>query len=326
LTGLRKWWLKAAIQGGVSILPGRLPETVNGRLQALGSGGAALTDTTLATKFRQAEHHLEAWRRFGPDETPPRVLEVGTGWFPVVPLVLYLHGVAGVDSYDIRQLTGPSQVRQTVAGVLRARTTSSPRPVAARVEQLEQIARAADDAVLGLLEAAGVRFHTGRITPESVAADAFDLAVSDNTLEHVPPAQLDDLSAAMARSVRPGGVVDHFVDGSDHYAHFDRGISEYNFLRWNDLAWSLINNRLLYQNRLREADYGEILTRAGLPVVASEWSAGRPREVAALPLAERFRTRPVGELAPLRGFVTATVRALPDAGRRAARGGIPIAE
>jgi hypothetical protein len=307
LTALRKWWLKAAVQGAVSILPGQLSEAVNGRLQALGSGGAALTDTTLATKFRQAQHHLDAWRRFGGDGSPPRVLEVGTGWFPVVPLVLYLHGVAGVDSYDVRQLTGPSQLRATVTSVLRAGPALSGHLVAERVERVEEVARAADDAVLGLLEAMAVRFHSGRITPQSVSADAFDLAVSDNTLEHIPPEQLHELSVAMARSVRPGGVVDHFVDGSDHYAHFDRDISEYTFLRWNDLAWSLINNRLLYQNRLREADYAQILSRAGLQVVASEWSEGRPREVAALGLATRFRARPVSELAPLRGYVTAIV-------------------
>ena len=81
---------------------------------------------------------------------------------------------------------------------------------------------------------------------------SFDIAISDNTLEHVPPPRRSTTSVwRWPRAVGAGGVIDHFVDASDHYAHFDRSITEYNFLRWDDSAWRLINNRLLYQNRLR---------------------------------------------------------------------------
>ena len=106
MRALRKWWVKAGVQGVVSLLPERASEVVNGRLQALGGGGAALSATTVAHKVEQANHHLDAWKQFRAKEAaPPRVLEVGTGWFPLVPLLMYAYGAGLVQSFDVRRLT-----------------------------------------------------------------------------------------------------------------------------------------------------------------------------------------------------------------------------
>ena len=306
MRALRKWWLKAGVQGVVSLLPERASEALNGKLQALGSGGAALRDTTVAHKVEQSRHHIAAWEQFhAKDGAPLRVLEVGTGWYPLVPLLMYASGADLVQSFDVRQLTTPARIRAACGCGRRARRfargTSDGRPdrPAARARQRH-------------------RRRARRAPPRDACVVSHrpgQLLVCDARL--VRPGDLGQHAGAHSRATDPravcgdgrcggtGGVIDHYVDASDHYAHFDRSITEYNFLRWDDRAWKLINNRLLYQNRLRQGDYTAALERAGLCVVASEWTPGRPEEVASLPLAPRFRDRPVEELAPLRGYVTA---------------------
>jgi hypothetical protein len=304
---LRKWWLKAGVQGVVSLLPERASEALNGKLQALGSGGAALSAATVAHKVEQSAHHLAAWEQFqSKNGSAPRVLEIGTGWFPLVPLLMHASGADLVQSFDVRQLTTPARIRDAAAAIVSLRSRDE-RVTADRIDRLRELSVASDADVPERLREMRVSFHTGRVSASSVTPGSFDIAISDNTLEHLPERQIHELCVATIGAVGAGGVIDHFVDASDHYAHFDRSITEYNFLRWDDRAWKLINNRLLYQNRLRQGDYTSACERAGLHVVGSEWVAGRPQEVASLDLAPRFRERPVEELAPLRGYVTAVV-------------------
>jgi hypothetical protein len=305
---LRRWWVKAGVQGAVSVLPGRAAEAINGRLQTLGSGGAALSAATVANKLEQADHHIAVWEELnGKDVKRPRVLEIGTGWFPVVPLILYAYGAERVDSYDVRQLTSPANIRAAAGAVAALDGSFVARSVNTRVAHLETLAAGADSDVAERLRTMQVSFISGHFRESTVAHGSFDLAISDNTLEHVPVRQLEGLCAAMRTAVGVGGVVDHFVDASDHYAHFDRSITEYHFLRWSRLSWRLLNNRLHYQSRLRQSDYVAIFERCGFSVVRSEWSAGRPEELIGRPLAPEFRGRPISELSPLRGYVTGTV-------------------
>ena len=220
---------------------------------------------------------------------------------------MYAYGAGLVQSFDVRRLTTPGRIRAAAGAVASLGDALGERADRDRVDRLRHLSVTPDADVTARLGDMHVSFHTGRVTTSSVTRDSFDVAISDNTLEHVPPPQIRDLCVAMAAAVGAGGVIDHFVDASDHYAHFDRSITEYNFLRWDDRTWRLINNRLLYQNRLRQADYTPLLEGAGLRVVASDWVPGRSDEVASLDLAPRFRGRPVSDLAPLRGYVTAVV-------------------
>ena len=66
------------------------------------------------------------------------------------------------------------------------------------------------------------------------------------------------LLAECRRLLRPDGAFSSRIDLSDHFAHFDRSLSPYNFLRYSDRAWGLANSSLLHQNRLRRPDYVRI--------------------------------------------------------------------
>jgi SAM-dependent methyltransferase len=118
-------------------------------------------------------------------------------------------------------------------------------------------------------------------------AGSVDFVTSTSTLEHIPEDDLVPLLAECRRLLRRDGAVSSRIDLSDHFSHFDHALSPYNFLRYSDRRWGLLNSDLLHQNRLRRPDYVSAFERAGLSVVAEKpW---RPN--AALPedLDPRFR-------------------------------------
>ena len=91
------------------------------------------------------------------------------------------------------------------------------------------------------------------------------------------------------------GVSDYLsavIDLSDHYARFDSSISSYNFLRYSERAWALVNSGLHHQNRLRRPDYLAACRAARLDVL---WERGwRPKgkeldALRSLQPANRFR-------------------------------------
>jgi hypothetical protein len=132
-----------------------------------------------------------------------------------------------------------------------------------------------------------------------------DLFVSNNTLEHIPPATLGEILGEFRRLASRDAVMDHFIDMSDHYAHFDRSITEFNYLRYSDRRWRLFNNDLQYQSRLRISDYRRLIDKAGFRIVAEDVERGSAEALESITLAARFRGYPEEDLAALRCWLTA---------------------
>src|SRR5207253_3087992 len=81
--------------------------------------------------------------------------------------------------------------------------------------------------------------------------------------EHVPEDDLAEIFRECHRLLRPAGAFSCRIDLQDHYSYFDRGLSRYNFLRFSDGAWRLVNSPLHFQNRLRAVDYLRLVRDAG---------------------------------------------------------------
>lgn len=304
------WLLKAGVQGAISLVPGR--HRLNALLQRHVTGSLTLSDDVFATKVAQCNHHLARFRKVRGDERPPgTVLELGTGWYPIVPIGLALAGANRVTTLDVSSLTDADRTRRTLelyAVWLDSGRLASALPGidAARAEQALSAAAEAGSASAGdLLARVGVRALVGDGRATALPDDAIELVVSNNTFEHIPPAVLQAILAELRRVAALGAVMDHFVDISDHYAHFDGSISEFNYLRYPPRAWRLFNNRLQYQSRLRASDYRHLVEAAGFTVVAQEAQLGAAEELAKVPLAPQFRHYAQEDLLVLRTWITA---------------------
>ncbi len=279
------WYLKAALQGGMSYLPD--PQRWNRLFQRHVTKGLELTPTFFATKTAVVERHLENWRRCHPDEMPGRMLELGTGWYPVVPIGLALRTGGRVTTVDIQPLLGAVETGETLrmyADAIAARPDDFAPDAAERVRRAQS---SADIDVADRLRIVGVDVRQEDIRSTSLESGSIDLITSNNTFEHIPAADLEAILRAFARLCKPDGVGSHLTDLADHYAGFDPSITVYNFLRYSDGEWQKYNNRLQYQNRLRWSEYRAIIDDAGWSLI-DESVERDPGALAAVDVHERF--------------------------------------
>jgi ubiquinone/menaquinone biosynthesis C-methylase UbiE len=124
-----------------------------------------------------------------------------------------------------------------------------------------------------------------------------DLVTSNNTFEHIYEEVLTGILKEFKRIVGPGGVMSHFIDMSDHFAHFDKSITIYNFLKFSDSEWKLIDNSIQPQNRLRINDYRKIYEELGIPITLEKNRESNIRDLESLRLDAKFEKIPIEDLA-----------------------------
>jgi len=235
---------------------------------------------------------IAALREAGVPVEGATVLEFGSGWLPLIPMLFHLAGAGRIVLTDIERLMDKATIslaRNLLLGRLgdiAAVLDQSPASLSAR------------------LEAPFAHEYLVPWDPGSQPSGSVDLIVSRATFEHVPPAQLAAFLVQFHRILRPDGTMCHLIDNSDHWQHKDPAISRVDFLRYDDSAplWRLgqINSQT-YQNRLRHSDYRAMFAAAGFqPVLEHAMPDAKAlADLARLPLGPRFRGRPPEDLAIL---------------------------
>jgi hypothetical protein len=302
----RRWWLKAAAQGAVSLLP--VAQRLDDRLRRLRTGTYLEPEYFLSKWHHVAAHTRVATGAVEGDLSGSRVLELGTGWFPIVPLGLALRG-AEVLTIDTAYHLDPARVRLTLR-VLDELATQDRIEVGdpGRLEQLRRVLHVEDGA--GMIE------ELGRLGVRAVVADARDLSdqpaahgadlmVSNNTLEHIPSEVLRGIFAEFGRIASAAARMSHYVDLADHYAGFDPSLGEFHFLTLSPTRWRLANNRLHYQNRLRIGDYRRLHEESGWQVTRERPTRRDRSDLDGLQLVPPFDGMPVEDLLVVKAHLAA---------------------
>ena len=280
-----RWLAKALVQKSLSALP--QAERANYLLQRRVTRSLPGPEAGFRRRFQRAVRHLDAFEKHGPkrrlDETV--FYEFGAGWDLAVPLSLWALGVQQQILVDLRPNVHLDLVEVSVERLRRLCAERSLRDPGGPIGSLGELEPRFGIRYLAPIDARATGLPAGSI----------DVVTSTSTLEHVPEEDLVPLLAECRRLLRPDGVLSSRIDLSDHYAHFDHTLSPYNFLRYSDRTWGLLNSSLLHQNRLRRSDYVSAFERAGLAVVAEKpW---RPDADIPNDLAPRFRTYEPDDLA-----------------------------
>ena len=95
----------------------------------------------------------------------------------------------------------------------------------------------------------------------------------------------------------------HFIDMSDHFAHFDSSITIYNFLKFSSKTWGIMDNSIQPQNRLRHRDYLEMYSQSGLPVSHEEIRKGSLEELESVEVHPEFSGYSKPELAISHSYI-----------------------
>ena len=283
-----RWLAKAALQRALGVLPQgeRLNYVFQRRvLRSLPAGDAALR-----RKFARAVQHLGVYREQAPNAAPTDACfyEFGAGWDLAIPLAYTMLGVARQVLVDIRPSARIELLNDSIASFerlrdeLEAEAGQELRALGGPIRSREDLEPRFGITYLAPCDARATGLPTGSI----------DFVSSTDTCEHIPEGDLADIFRECHRLLRPGGAFSCRIDLQDHYAYFDPGLSRYNFLRFSDRAWGLVNSPLHFQNRLRATDYLRLVEESGLDLVSARPSGPSPAglaELETLPLAPRFR-------------------------------------
>lgn len=296
---LPSWYIKAAVQGALSQLPN--PQRYNRWFQDHVAKSLRLTDTYFLTKFQQCERHLGYYGRHNSSEPlrPSVALELGTGWFPIIPIGLALSGVETVYSVDIQSLLSRETVRVTLEMYAKAQARGQVTVLRADApERIKTVLRMGERASeKDFLAHLGIVLLIADARHLSLDTGSIDLICSNNTLGHIPRAVIVEILRQFHRIVTERGIMSHHIDLADQYAKFDRGITVYNFLKFSDPVWKIFNNDLQYQNRLRLPDFRELHAEAGFEIL-EESNRSQPLKVLKqVTLASRFERYKAEELA-----------------------------
>jgi SAM-dependent methyltransferase len=281
-----RWLVKAAAQNLFSVLP--RGERLNYQFQRRVMRSLPASDARFRRKLVRAFQHFDAFSRYG-KAGEPVFYEFGAGWDLAVPLAYYALGVERQILVDIRPIVRLELVNDSI------------RKFEANKHELEKTSGrslrplgAADVSTLAELEE---RFGIRYLAPcdarnTGLPAESIDFISSTDTMEHIPEDDLLRILVECRRLLKPEGLMSYRIGMEDHYAYFDRSVSHYNFLRFPDPVWRLLNPALHYQSRLRHPDYVRLARAAGLEIVEDRPSRPTEGDLATLhgmKLARRFR-------------------------------------
>lgn len=292
-----RWLAKAVLQKGIGALPAS--ESVNYTFQRRVSRSLPTSEATFRRKFGRALSHHGAYVEHGPsrDVTEAVFYEFGAGWDLAIQLSYWSLGVHRQMLVDIRPNLRLELVNTTVERLHR------------RHGELEEVAgRALHDPGAGAVDSAvelEERFGISYLAPQDARAtglesESIDFVSSTNTLEHIPAKDIVPILAECRRLLRPDGIISSRIDLRDHFCDADAGLSPYNYLRFSDRVWRILNSSVLYQNRLRRPDYLRSFADAGLAIVDETATQPTDEQLTALrnlDLAPRFRSYSLEELA-----------------------------
>ncbi len=304
-----KWVAKAFVQKLISLMPYK--ERLNYFFQKNVTGAVDLSDQYFEWKIGHAKDHWEFYNLEKKGQIPQRILELGTGWYPVVPIAFYLNGAESVVSMDIYDWMSADNIRTTIAKFAEWRERGL------LSKHLPTIDEDRWQNIMGLKTGSDSReVLCNSISLEVIQADArstpfedesFDFITSNNTFEHIPKPILRDILKDFKRIVKGEGVMSHFVDLSDHFAHFDRSISDYNFLQFSDRAWNVIDNSIQPQNRLRWPDYLLMYKNLEIPVNEKKVRPGNLGVLKSVKVADQFKKYKPEDLAITHGYLISSL-------------------
>lgn len=300
-----RWRMKARFGRALDVVPGG--RAIHALAQVHLFRSVPLSERDFVNRCSMGCRHAAAIARHLPETSLAslRLFEFGSGWDLTIPQLLWMAGVEHQVTVDLNPLCRPAFVVNSRSRLNSCRSVLE-RDAGRPFRALPEKDPAGDHRYLRQL---GIEYRApADAAATGLPAESFDVVMSSVVLEHVPEAAILAIYAEMHRILRPGGIMSHSIDMSDHFAHSDTSISPWHFLRLDDAQWDRINSDLLFQNRLRAEAHLELMRQRGfrletvVPSVLEGWTLSEEeRERFAPP----FRAMDIDVLSPTQLYVVA---------------------
>lgn len=216
-----------------------------------------------------------------------RVLELGTGWVPLAPVLLRALGVKEVHTYDINRHLLHAPTRKMIDWLCaNSENLSSLFPESwssCAFNHLRQSWTELRGDVHSFMATVGIIYHAPADASRTLHAQGvFDLHMSLSVFEHLETYTMVSLLNEARRLLRPDGFAIHMIDPTDHFALFDKSICTIYMLQHDPSKWAdIAGHRLAYHNRLRACDFLRVFREAGFNIVEAR-SRIDPRALACI--------------------------------------------
>ncbi|MDF0497950.1 class I SAM-dependent methyltransferase [Bradyrhizobium yuanmingense] len=217
--------------------------------------------------------------------------EFGAGRDLIIPLAFSAHFAKRFITVDIERLAKLDLIRSNAEIISKA--SGADRPQINSWDDLDRIwnieYRAPADA---------------RAT--GLPSNSIDCAVSVETLEHIPSADIAAILRELRRILRSDGLALMQIDYGDHFKKFDPSISSFNFLTYSEEEWTPFQSRFQYVNRLRHSEYLQLFKQAGFRILSDRPDCRSPEPAIMERLAPHFRQFSERDLFTLGSLIVAT--------------------
>lgn len=300
------WKLKAIVQKTISYAP--FSYSINYFFQKFITKGVVLSDDYFFDRLTHAKQHISNYNKWHGNLKGKTTVELGSGWYPVVPISCFLCGATNIYSVDIVSLTDKNKLIDTLKFFIKEKKQLLeylPSMLKNRIEKVEALLE--EESLLSYEDLLN-ELNLKLIIKDARNLDFFkknsiDLIHSNNTFEHVSEKILPEILLEFKRIIKKDGFQSHFIDMSDHFAHSDPNINIYNFLRFTKKQWSIIDNTIQPQNRLRFKDYITMYENNKIPITEIDFRPGNIHELKKINLAPLFASYSPQELAISHGYI-----------------------
>lgn len=303
----KKWIAKAIVQKSISIFPNK--ERLNHIFQKHITKGVQLSDEHFGNKLMHAADHIRYYQKYKGSLEGIKMLELGSGWYPVVPIAHFLYNSGTTDSLDIQSWMTKDTIIRTVQKYKEWRELGRLNEYLPMIseerwaELMDLLNNQSDLRKEDLLDTINLSLHLKDARNTGFQKNTFDFVCSNNTFEHIYKDVLLNILREFKLVSKPDAFMSHFIDLSDHFAHFDKSINIYNFLKFSPGQWKAIDNSIQPQNRLRWKDYLAMYNNLGLSVTEEITRPGDLELLSQVKVHKSYLNYTAEELAISHGYI-----------------------
>jgi hypothetical protein len=292
------WKYKAVLQAILSVMP--FGESINYKLQKINkSHDIKNIDNYIGGNCIETFNKLS---KYGFNIKGSTILEVGTGWNPIFPILFWLMGADKIYTIDHVRHVRVAQVKNTLTRIKKLLPLIST-SFSISMDELNSKLKCinTDNDLVPLLESMNIEY----IAPSdasrvNIPNNSLDLYFSYAVFEHVPEKVVKDITSEALRTLKQGAFYYNHIGLHDHYVSFDSKISKVNFLKYPEFIWSILaKNKITYLNRLRNSEFKHIIKNSGFEIVAVDASIDKAdlEILKNIKLAKKFKKFDVEDLA-----------------------------
>jgi hypothetical protein len=302
------WRVKLFVQNTIGLIPGKAGFKLNEILTQFVRGGIEDRED-LAARFLKGIDNLRLIRSkiddFGLDDKT--ILELGTGWHGVDPVIFHLIGASDIVTVDHHPHLTHDNLKATIKALFEnPDLLALIQDMGAAPDRISTLKESADrtSSLPELLRCLSVDYRI--VTSSEYAQLTFekpiDFFYSESVIHRVPADHLEDLFRVVGNRLGDGAVIFHRTDQSDINAqsHVDTELWALDFLRHREWVYNhFYSSRFNSQNRLRESDFLRLLDASGMsPVyVDSYLLRSDVDKLANFDVAPRFSDKTLDDLA-----------------------------